>query len=139
MNTDKLKAQLIIDEDLKLKPYIDTVGKTTIGVGRCLDDRGITKAEALYLLDNDIASVSTELSAALPWFSKLDDARQNVLLNCAFNLGVGGLLKFVKTLEFVKQGNYKAAAAELLKSKWAGQVGDRAKRLSQIMDTGILP
>ena len=138
MQKDSLKQQLIIDEDLKLKPYRDSVGKLTIGVGRNLDDVGLTREEALQLLDNDIQRAYSELTNALPWTQKLDDARQNVLLNMTFNLGIGRLLGFKKTLEFVRLGEFEEAAVEMLDSTWARQVGARATRLADVMRSGVL-
>jgi len=141
MDRDKLKAQLLIDEGYKGAAYTDSLGILTIGIGRMIDSKrggGISKDEALYLLSNDIDSVNAKLNEALPWFKSLDDARQNVLLNMGFNLGVPGLLKFQKTLDCVRHGDYKKAAAEMLNSTWADQVGDRAKRLAKTMETGVL-
>jgi len=141
LNREKLKAQLIIDEGYRGAVYFDTLGFATIGIGRMIDAKkggGISKDEALYLLNNDIDAINLRLTSELPWFKSLDDARQNVLLNMGFNLGVPGLLKFAKTLDYVKRGEYKKAAEEMKKSTWYNQVGDRAKRLSKVMETGIL-
>ena len=132
----RIEEQLIVDEGLKLKPYPCTAGKLTIGVGRNLDDRGITKEEALYLLRNDIKEVGLDVSSNLPWFASLCPARQDVLVNMAFNLGIEGLLKFKNTLKHVQAGEYDLAATGMLESKWAGQVGARASRLAQMMRTG---
>lgn len=136
MNRAQLKIELVRDEGLRLKPYRDTVGKVTIGVGRNLDDRGITEAEAAMLLDNDIRDVERELDAALPWFRSLSDTRQRVLANMGFNLGVPGLLKFHITLAFIQEGKFDEAADAMLKSKWARQVGARASRLASLMRAG---
>jgi len=131
-----LAEQLVRDEGLALKPYTDTVGKLTIGVGRNLTDVGISKQEALDLLSADIARVQTDLARALVWTLKLDTVRRAVLLNMTFNMGIGGLLGFVRFLDRVRAGDYEQAAVEMLDSKWAGQVGDRAKRLAQQMQSG---
>lgn len=128
--------QLIRDEGLKLKPYRDTIGKLTIGVGRNLDDKGITEGEALVLLVNDIHQVEAALRAALPWTSELDPTRLAVLLNMGFNMGVGKLLKFPRFLAFLKSREYAGAAREMLDSKWAPQVGVRARRLAAQMEYG---
>ena len=131
--------QLRLHEGERLKPYRCTAGKLTIGVGRNLEDRGITREEAAYLLANDIAAEERELLRALPWVAKLDDVRQRVLLDMAFNLGVVGLLSFKRTLGVIEAGRYELAAAMMLDSKWAGQVGQRAERLSRMMATGKDP
>jgi lysozyme len=136
MNTGLLKDELVRDEGLKLKPYRCTAGKLTIGVGRNLDDVGISASEAMLLLEHDINRVIAKLSYHLPWWSSLSENRQRVLANMAFNLGVDGLLKFKNTLSYIQNGNYSEAAKAMLESKWAKQVGERAVRLSKMMEAG---
>jgi lysozyme len=127
--------QLKRDEGLRLKPYKDTVGKTTIGIGRNLDDVGISEDEAIILLHNDLAKVAGQIRAALPWAEQLGPIRGSVLGNMAFNMGIAGLLNFHKFLTAVRLGNYDQAASEMLDSKWASQVGTRAQRLAQQIRT----
>jgi lysozyme len=91
-----------------------------------------------FILEEDIDKKQAGLHDALPWVATLDDARQNVLMNMAFNLGVAGLLEFTKTLNFVKRREYEKASVEMLDSDWAKQVGERAKRLAKVMKTGVL-
>lgn len=131
MNTHRLARELLRDEGLRLKPYRCSAGKLTIGVGRNLDDRGITEAEALVLLGNDIKAFWGHLVAALPWVATAPEAVQEVLANMCFNLGLGGLLGFRQTLAYLQARLYVDAAEEMLRSKWAGQVGARAERLAQ--------
>jgi lysozyme len=131
-----LEQQLIRHEGCKYKPYICPAGKLTIGVGRNLQDVGISEAEAMFMLTNDIKRVYQEIMGFLPWTSQLDPIRLSVLANMCFNLGIGGLLKFMNTLELVKSGEYKQAANAMLKSKWASQVGVRAIELSKQMEIG---
>lgn len=133
MNRGLLKSLLVKHEGLRLGPYRCTAGKLTIGVGRNLDDCGITEAEAAFMLDNDITRVESELAAALPWFRRLDAIRQVVLADMAFNLGTRGLLTFHRTLANVESGNYAAAADAMLASKWATQVSGRAHELADLM------
>ncbi len=126
-------------EGLRLHPYQCPADKTTIGYGRNLDDKGITEAEAEYLLANDVSEVSIELHRQLPFMYELDDARRAVLIDMAFNMGVAGLLKFQKTLAHVEQGDYQKAAIEMFDSRWASQVGRRANRLADMMQSGQWP
>lgn len=123
-------------EGLRLKPYKDSVGKLTIGVGRNLDDVGITEDEAEMMLMNDIDRCFFDVDYHLPWFSYLDEIRQMVLIDMCFNLGIHGLLGFKNTLESIKLGEYEKASEQMLQSKWAVQVGNRAKELSQMMKEG---
>src|SRR5580765_6037026 len=99
-----LEDQLIRDEGLRLKPYTDTVGKTTIGVGRNLTDVGISKDEALLLLNNDLDAAIADLSR-FPWFVALDAVRQRAVVDLRFNLGMGGFLLFQRFIHDMATGN----------------------------------
>lgn len=133
---DSLKDQLRRHEGFRSKPYRCPAGKLTIGYGRNLDASGISRQEGEYMLDNDINRVIGELHKEIPWFGSLDFVRQDVLTNMAYNLGTEGLLKWKNTLEDIKEGRYDKAADRMELSLWAGQVGDRAKELSNQMRTG---
>jgi lysozyme len=136
MNVTTLSNQLVNDEGIRLKTYRDTVGKLTIGVGRNLDDVGISTAEAMALLENDLAHVASQLDAALPWWKSMTDNRQQALANMCFNMGLGTLLTFKTTLGLMQSGNYSAAADAMLNSKWAKQVGARAVRIANQVKGG---
>jgi len=136
MNKAKLAEQLKKHEGLRLKPYTDTVGKLTLGIGRNLEDKGITEQEALFMLNNDVDHFYDKIKKEINWFWALNDARQNALVNMAFNLGVNGLLTFKNTLFLIANGSFDSAAEEMLNSKWAEQVGYRADELAEQMRTG---
>lgn len=148
--SDLLNEMLVRHEGLRFKPYLDTVGKTTIGVGRNLTDGGITHDEAIYLLSNDIERCRCELDKALPWWMKLGECREAVLLSLCFNLGINKLLSFKTTLGMIEAGKYYEAADRLLTTPWAGQVGkeppsgefphgQRAWELTEMLRTGKWP
>jgi lysozyme len=128
--------QLRRDEALRLKVYLDTQGKQTIGYGRNLSDKGISPIEAETLLDNDVQEMRQTLIARLPWFTSLDIPRQGVILNMAFNMGFEGLEKFPKFLMACAQGDFPTAAEEMHNSLWDREVGQRAIRLEEQMRTG---
>lgn len=133
----QLRAQLMRHEGLCLALYVDTVGKVTIGYGRNLTDIGIVEDEAAFLLENDIEKATDAVQTHLPWaFAGLGEARRAVLVNMAFNLGIGGLLSFKATLGAIQRGRYEEAADHMLDSKWAVQVGMRAVELAEQMRTG---
>lgn len=156
INREVLIHELVRDEGERLKTYRCTAGKLTIGVGRNLDDvgllpgeaeemkitlnsirtKGITRAQSRKMLSNDIDRVIRDLDRHLPWADKLDEVRQRVIINMAFNLGIHGLLGFRNTLAFVRGGQYDRAADNMLKSLWARQVKGRAVRLSELMRLG---
>jgi lysozyme len=137
MNVERFKEQLLLHESIRLMPYRDTVGKLTIGVGRNLTDVGISQDEAHYMLTHDIVKVSSQLDSHLPWWRELSEVRQRVVADMCFNLGIGGLLKFVNTLAAVKSGDYTAAASGMRASKWYSQVGVRGRRLVKMMETDV--
>jgi lysozyme len=137
LDFERACAQLKRDEGFRQMPYHDSEGVLTIGYGFNLQSDGLTEQEASIVLHLRGWNRYVELLTALPWAHKLDDARQGVLLNMAYNLGVNGLLQFKRTLEFIQQGFYAHAADEMLNSKWATQVGPRAHRLSEQMKSGV--
>lgn len=139
--SDRFINQLIRHEGTKKSgekhmPYKCPAGKLTIGFGRNIEDNGITDAEARTLLRNDILTAESELRTAFPWFDGLDEVRQGVLVNMAFNMGTPKLKGFKKTLAYIEAGKYKEAAAEMLDSAWARQVKGRAAELASQMETG---
>lgn len=131
-----VKERLRKEEGLRLKPYRCSAGKLTIGYGRNFEDNGISIGEAEFMLDNDVKSVIQQLSVKIPWIKTLTENRQVVLVDMAFNLGIGGLLLFKNTLAMIQKGEYEAAAKAMLQSKWATQVGKRANELSELMRLG---
>lgn len=162
MDKIRLMAQLEIDEGLRLYPYKCSGNRWTIGVGRNFEDnpltldeliflgikgrtfdtileeltrKGISRGDALYLLENDVDKVYNQLKKQFSWFESKSDVVQRVLCNVCFNLGLGGLLKFKKTLEFIRLGKYEEAADEMMDSIWSKQVGARADRLSNLLRT----
>lgn len=136
MPVNNIADQLIRDEGLQLKAYQDSKGIWTIGIGRNLQDKGISKDEAENMLWNDLKDVALGIVAALPWSQRLDSPRFGVLKNMAFNLGVAGLLQFRNMLTKLQANDYDGAAAEMLNSEWAKEVGARADRLALQMRTG---
>lgn len=132
----RLVEQLQRHEGLRLKPYVDTVGKLTIGYGRNLTDRGLFEDEADFLLGNDINEARKELHRAFAWFRALDSVRQAALTNLCFNIGMARLLTFRKALAAMAARDYNRAADELFDSKWATQVGQRAVEVCDQIRTG---
>lgn len=136
MNHEKLAAELHVDEGKRARIYLDTEGNWTGGVGRNLSSRPFSEDEIALMLRNDIRTAEKDLDRFLPWWREMTEARQNVLANMCFNLGISRLLKFVKALDLMRASRYDAAAKEMLDSKWAKQVGARARRLAEVMRKG---
>ena len=133
---DKLVGLIMKHEGLRLFPYKCTAGKLTIGIGRNIQDRGISRDEAMYLLNNDIQLSIRELSH-YDWFLKLDEVRQGALIELHFNIGLAKLLKFKNMISFIESGYYANASTQLLKSLWASQVGEnRSKDMAYRLKNG---
>ena len=123
-------------EGFRAKAYTDSVGKLSIGYGRNIEDVGISKKEAAFLLQNDLDAAEASCRSAFEWFDNLTPARQIVLIEMAFNLGFRKLLGFGQTIKACREGRYADAANQMLRSKWAEQVGQRAKTLAERMRVG---
>lgn len=137
-------------EGYRQKPYQCTAGKWTIGYGtnleaagytdqeiRKLDVIGWSQSEAETKLIWDIRTVVSALEK-LPLWAGLDDARRAVLIDMAYNLGIGGLLKFKKLLAAVEQRDWQAAVFEMLNSKWAKELPTRSAELRNVMKAGVI-
>lgn len=133
---NKLIEQLKIHEGVKLKPYKCSAGKLTIGVGKNIEDNGITLEEAEYLLQNDIAEARSQLLNSFPWMGELNDARISAMINFTFNVGIGTVKKFENTLSYMQSGEWDKAADEMMDSRWARQVGNRAIEVTEQIRTG---
>ena len=131
------EARITLHEGLRLSPYRCTAGKLTIGIGRNLDDKGITKDEAYYMLRNDLKECHKQCCDAFWWYGEMDLVRQSIIKEMCFNMGLGGLQKFKNMLLACSVKNYREAAKQMLDSRWATQVGKRAQTMAKIMETGI--
>jgi lysozyme len=134
LNRDALMADLIRDEGLKLNPYLCTAGKMTIGVGRNLDDRGITRDEALYMLGNDITITMKDLDAVIPEWRYLDEPKARALANMCFQLGRVRFCQFTKMIAAIRKHDFAEAGREARDSLWYKQVPNRAERVIKMLE-----
>jgi len=137
VDLEAFKAHLEWAEGRENKIYQDSVGKWTIGVGRNLTDRGLTDDEVDYLLRNDM-DVALRGARTLPYWDRLDPARQLVVADLVYNLGLPRFKKFVLTNQALERGDYREAARQMIDSKWYIQTKRRARKLVRIMFTGKL-
>jgi len=139
MNRSRLTAQLRYDEGSVASVYKDSEGYYTIGVGRMVDARKggkLSEDEIEYLLDNDIDRIQNYAIREFHWYNDLNDVRAEVCLNMIFNLGLTGFKNFKLMIKALERHDYEDASREMLDSKWSGQVGSRALRLSEAMRKG---
>lgn len=127
-----IRADLLRDEGVRLKPYTDTAAKITIGVGRNLTDVGITQSEAEAMLDGDIRTAEAELDRAAAWWRNMPEPAQRGICNMQYNLGWPRLSQFSNMLAALATGRYNDAADHALDSAWARQVGARATRIAEL-------
>ena len=133
MTTKLIAADLKSDEGWREHAYRDHLGYWTIGYGFLIDERRrgrIPYQVADYWLDWEIDRIWERLSEVLPWFDDLPEQVQRALVNMGYQLGVSGLLRFRRTLWLLEQGDWADAADEALRSKWAEQTPNRAKRVT---------
>lgn len=132
---EQLKIELIQDEGIRLKPYTDTTGHITIGVGRNLTDNGITKEECDMMLTHDAMECIRQVRHEFLFYDSLNNAQKRVIVNLCFNLGLSGLKKFERFLKALQSQDIDTAC-RALKYKENGelslyyrQVGKRVDRL----------
>ena len=132
-NLEEIKQMLTQHEGLKLKPYKCSAGYLTIGIGRNLETKGITEDEADFMLTNDILDVFSDLQSIFPNFNKFSNNWQYALIDMRFNLGPGGFRSFKRMIAAIKAYDWDKAIVEMLDSKWAEQVKERAHDLLVMM------
>lgn len=133
------------DEGFRSEPYLDTEDVPTIGYGTTalldvpvnLDMPPISQTAARQVLRGDLYQALIDAQAIFAWFDRMDDLRQEVLVNMAYNLGRHRLSNFRKMIRAAKRLDYQTMSDEMQDSKWYGQVGQRSKRLVEQMRTGI--
>ena len=125
-----LVKDLIRHEGHRRHLYEDTAGVMSIGVGYNIQERGLPDHVIAVLLEETIKEAESELLRVYPKSAQLTKNRQEVLINMMFNLGAPRFLMFRRMLEALTQGDYALAAEEMLDSRWAEQVGQRAIELA---------
>jgi len=153
---EDLIKQIAHHEGVVLKVYKDSLGIDTIGIGRNLEHRGIedlelahiektmseiyengiTEQDAYFLAHRDIEIVEKELLASRPVVEELDNIRQRVLVDMAFNMGIPRLNRFYRMWSAINELDFKSAAVEMLDSLWARQVKSRSDTLAYAMKHG---
>ncbi len=133
---ERLSERLEVEEGCELYPYQCTQGYTSLGIGRNLQSRGITKDEALYMLKTDIEIITNELNANFPWWKDMSENRRLALADLAFNLGMPKLKAFKRCLAYMEEGKYAESAMELLDSNYARQLPARSQRNADLIREG---
>ena len=122
-------------KDGRHRVYQDSLGFQTVGYGRLLS-RGFSQDEVDHLLTNDIQEARTA-AEKYPWYEGLDPVRQDVVVAMIFNIGPSRFAGFHNMISAISKGDWVTASNEALDSKWAEQVGSRAKRYAEALLTGV--
>ena len=146
MDRARLLEELMLDEGVIHEIYNDHLGYPTFGVGHLITEKDeehgkplgtpVSEERVTECLNADVDIVCAELDKNMEWWRELNDTRQRVMANMCFNLGYPRLSKFKKFLAAVQEEDWETAAVEMMDSKWATQVGDRAIRLREKMLNG---
>ncbi len=133
MDYDIIKNQLLTHEGLQLKPYRCPAGKLTIGVGRNIEDAGISEDEAMMLLEGDIHACVNDLRNLFESFDMFPENIQHVLIDMRFQLGMTGFLGFRKMIRSVEHKDWPEMVEQMKDSAWYGQTPNRANHLIQMV------
>lgn len=126
---------LKLHEGFRATPYRCTAGKITIGYGRNLEDCPLDEEEAVFLLLRPVREAAEDIQT-FNFGRYLNEARAAAVIDMRYNLGPTRFRGFKRFIAAMDRKDYDTAAAEMLDSRWATQVGDRAIRLSEIIRTG---
>lgn len=132
-----VKRSVLHHEGRSKFPYTDTRGNITIGIGYNLSDRGVSDKWINEQYEEDVQYFYSKLFNDFDWFNRLNNDRKVVLIDMIFNLGYKNFLSFKRLISALSRDDYKEAAHEMLESKWAHQVKNRANELANAMLTGV--
>ena len=141
---EDLVLRIIRHEGFKSFPYQDTLGHWTIGCGHCITEQtaknsypnGISYKDAIGLLEADLDAAKLAVARELPWTLGMDELRLGILVEMTFQLGIAGVLRFVKMLNAIRNQDWETAAEEMLDSLWVKQAPYRAQELANLMENG---
>ena len=135
MDMVRLRETITRHEGSRLQMYQDSLGIWTIGVGHNIQEKGISPKVMELMLDEDLEEAISELKRSVSFFSKMPQQVQEALVNLSFNMGIPRLMQFKKTLALLREGDFESAADELLDSRYAEQVGQRALEIADMIRT----
>ena len=110
--------------------YKDSLGIDTIGYGFAIKDLELDVDICEEILKRKLDQLESSIRLKFGWFPFMPDEIKDVVMEMCYQLGVTGFSKFVKTITYLKDKDFKNASIEMLDSKWAKQTPNRAKELS---------
>jgi len=130
-----LRKEIEIDEGRRGIVYKCSNDKWTIGVGHNVEENPLPDEVIDLLFKMDIEQSVTECER-FDWYKTLSPLRQRVIVNMVFNMGLPTFLGFKRMIGAIEIGDYDDAGYHMMDSKWYNQVGERAERLCEMMETG---
>ena len=144
MDLDKLQKELAEDEGCKYEIYNDHLGYATFGIGHLVTDSDleygqeigtkVSKERVDECFKADIEITIEDCNILYSNFNDIPEEAQLILANMMFNLGRPRLSKFLKLKAAVNDEDWMEASVQMMDSKWAKQVPNRAKRLCERME-----
>jgi lysozyme len=113
--------------------YKDSLGIDTIGYGFAIKDLELDKDICDIILERKLKDLESRVKLKFGWYPFMPKEIQDVVMEMCYQLGVTGFSKFVKTITYLKDKDFKNASIEMLDSLWAKQTPNRAKEMSEIV------
>lgn len=156
---DQVLRYVRFNEGVRRTRYFDSLGIPTVGVGFNLQradarqkivalgydydavldgSQSLSDAAVDSLLADDVEAAFASAARLVANFDALNDARQAVVVDMIFNLGAASFMRFTGTIAAIEAADFARAAAQMADSKWARQVGGRARRNIDAMASGVL-
>tara|TARA_B110000208_G_C11620487_1_gene377045 strand:+ start:94 stop:504 length:411 start_codon:yes stop_codon:yes gene_type:complete len=135
MDMERLRKTITRHEGARLEMYQDSLGIWTIGVGHNIQEKGISDRVMNLMLEEDLHEAIDEVERNVSFFTEMPEQVQEALVNLSFNMGIPRLMQFKKTLAYLREGDFTSAASELLDSRYATQVGERAIEIADMIRT----
>tara|TARA_R100000900_G_scaffold93554_1_gene72670 strand:- start:537 stop:968 length:432 start_codon:yes stop_codon:yes gene_type:complete len=140
--SEVLKKRIREHEGFRDTPYLDSLGKATIGYGHLITDedefengKQYTKDELLKLFDKDFAKAEMGADQLVGHIQELHIEAKNIITEMIFQLGTQGVRNFRKMISALEAKNYHEAHLQMLDSLWNAQTPNRCQSLAKIMAT----
>lgn len=138
------KKMIIHHEGIRHRPYKDSLGLWTVGVGHLIGDgkslppeynREFSNEEVMEMFEKDFQH-HKQAAEKIPGYDNLNDKGQAALVDLTFNMGPAWYKKWPSFTRNLKEGDTEGAAKSLEDSKWYTQVGRRAPTIVSLIRQG---
>ena len=139
MDLQNLMDRIKKHEGFVNKIYKDSLGFATIGYGHLVlpeeqweEGKEYSKEQLEHVFKTDFNNAVGQATGLMDGMN-LDDKAREVIIEMVFQLGVGGVGKFKKMWEALRNKDYGEASFQMMDSRWAKQTPNRAESLSKVM------